>query len=291
MSTALAGLRVSRRLGIPWITFLSDPWVDNPYFRYRGLARRVNARLEAKVFDAAAAVIVPSVRMQEWYVRKYGGAAKRIHVLPHSYDPAAFPAGDERRRPDARGAIVLRSVGSLSPVRTARGLIQALALARNAGPLDDVRVELIGPGAAHRSHRDLVDREGLGDVVALRGPVPYAESLALMRGADALVVIEAPMAESPYLPSKVADYVGAGPPILGLTPPGSELTRFLTAAGGAIAPPDDPERIRGVLLDLVARVRSGRPPAIAAETRRELDVTRNVARLVDDCERIVLATR
>jgi glycosyltransferase involved in cell wall biosynthesis len=288
MSSGLAGLYLKRRLEIPWITLLSDPWVDNPHFAYRGLARRINGRLESTVFARADAIVVPSVRMKEWYGGKYPAAAEKIDVLPHTYDPAYAVRNGNGYRPDG-GPIVIRSLGSLGGLRSPRGLLLALARAREAAVFRGVRLELIGPGATHPSHRQLVDRLDLADLVTLRGPVSYQDSVRLMHESDVLLAIDAPIEHSPYLPSKIADYVGAEKPILALTPANGELARFLARGGGWIAPPDDPDRICDVLLGMASELRAGGGPRVAPAVRDALDATRNAARFAAYCEGVVLA--
>jgi hypothetical protein len=75
-------------------------------------------------------------------------------------------------------------------------------------------------------------------MVAFLPPVDYAESLALMRSAHLLVVIDAPTDTSVFLPSKLVDYVGAERPILALSPPGATAT-LANRLGGLVAHPDD----------------------------------------------------
>ncbi len=99
----------------------------------------------------------------------------------------------------------------------------------------------------------------------VRPPVDYARSLELMVEADGLVVVDAPAAKSPFLPSKLVDYVGSGRPIAALTPdgPAAELTRRL---GGPVADPSDPAACAEALkrLLLLAEAESGRAFGSAA---------------------------
>jgi hypothetical protein len=67
-----------------------------------------------------------------------------------------------------------------------------------------------------------------------------------MRSADLLLNIEAPFAQSVFLPSKLVDYIGAERPVLGITPPGT-ASRVIRTLGGWVAGPDDPEAIAAIL--------------------------------------------
>ncbi|HID17387.1 TPA: glycosyltransferase [Candidatus Bathyarchaeota archaeon] len=77
--------------------------------------------------------------------------------------------------------------------------------------------------------------------VAYLGLLPYAESLALIKGADiALVPLTANRYNDPALPSKVFDYCFAETPILASA--GSSLKKFVE--GNRIGFCVDPENVR-----------------------------------------------
>jgi hypothetical protein len=59
-----------------------------------------------------------------------------------------------------------------------------------------------------------------------------------MQNADLLLLIDAPMEMSPFLPSKLIDYVGSNVPVLAYTPPGpsADLVKEL---GGWVASPTE----------------------------------------------------
>ncbi|WP_286217272.1 hypothetical protein [Paraoerskovia sediminicola] len=68
----------------------------------------------------------------------------------------------------------------------------------------------------------------MADVVHVRSALPHHEYLALARRMDWLVVTDATthgtFSRNPYLPSKYADYRGAGAKIWGIVEPGSVLS-------------------------------------------------------------------
>ena len=107
-----------------------------------------------------------------------------------------------------------------------------------------------------------------------------------MRSADVLLAIDAPFVDSPYLPSKVADYVGASKPLLALTPKAGELARLLGPDSGWVAHPDDADDIARALTRAVARVRDG-TAALPPELREQFEPGRNAALFVEHCMRVV----
>jgi glycosyltransferase involved in cell wall biosynthesis len=134
-----------------------------------------------------------------------------------------------------------------------------------------LRVELVGS----REHPVAVP-DGLP--VTLRDPVDYTESLALMRASDALLVVDAPAERSVFLPSKLVDYLGAGRPIVALTPPGAAAD-LVDRAGGWVADPADP--VAGADA-LAAALRGAAAPSSDAEAVRAAHAAPVVARRMRD---------
>jgi hypothetical protein len=90
-----------------------------------------------------------------------------------------------------------------------------------------------------------------------RAPVDYATSLELMASSDLLLVVDAPAERSPFLPSKLVEYVGSGRPIAAFSAPGpsADLVRRL---GGWVADPASDGAGAGALAHALACVRSDR---------------------------------
>jgi hypothetical protein len=90
-----------------------------------------------------------------------------------------------------------------------------------------------------------------------------------MGTADLLLVVDAPAERSPFLPSKLVEYVGAGRPIAAFSPPGpaADLVRRL---GGWVADPEDGAARADALAAALHHVREGGSddwgdPAVRAE--------------------------
>jgi hypothetical protein len=101
--------------------------------------------------------------------------------------------------------------------------------------------------------------EGL---VVVQPTVSYQESLSLMAASDGLLVIDAPMQRSVFLPSKLIDYVGAARPILGITPPGTSAN-LISQLGGWLAEPSEIKSIAQVLAEFLTSLRLSRTRGVA----------------------------
>lgn len=254
MSDHLLGLRLKRRLGVPWIAHFSDPWVDSLYRRAEFLANIVNRRLERAVIAAADRIVFTSAETVDLVMRKYPGAWRsKSAVVPHSYDPALYPAPVRRS-----GLYVARYVGNLFGRRTPIPLFRALRILneRLTASLADWRFELVG--RVPRRHLWHPAQRALPrGMVQSVGTVPYTRSLALMSKSDLLLVIDAPDDLSVFLPSKLVEYLGAGVPIMGIVSPGASA-KLIRELGGVVADPRDPEAIADGLEHAFGTVRAWR---------------------------------
>ena len=254
MSDHLAGLRIKRRLGVPWIAHFSDPWSDNPYLSPNPVSRLRLRTMERQVIAAADRLLFTSQATIDLVMQKYpAGWRNKASVLPHAYDPE-FPRKGLLR---ADGALVLRHLGNFYGRRNPLMLVQAVMLLCRTRPrvLDNVRIELIGRwvGRERWSPADLGLPEGL---ITAHKSVDYEESLRRMCSADALLIVDAPFEQNVFFPSKLVDYLWAGRPILALTPPGTSAD-IVAAAGGVLASPEAPETIAAGLVDMIERLRAG----------------------------------
>lgn len=267
MSDHLAGLALKRRLGMPWIAHFSDPWADNPYRLALPFSVRANSAMERHVIASADRVLFTSPDTVELVMAKYPAAWQaKASALPHAFDPHLMNGAAEK---SGDGALVLRYLGNFYGQRNPRRLAEALKLILAEAPalLEGVRIELVGRwvGHAHPSAAAL----GLPDgVLAFRSSVPYARSLELMAGADALLILDAPFDHNVFFPSKLADYLGSDRPIIAVTP-GGTTADIVTRAGGRIISPmsaaEMAEGLKAALADLRAGALSHSDPGYVAQ--------------------------
>lgn len=204
-----------------------------------GLTPELSAELDAaerEVLHAAHAVIATSPRAAE-QLKVHHGLAE-VHVVVPGTDPEPLTPGTD-------GASRLLCVASVTPRKGHDLLVEALATVKDL-PWTCECVGPFGPEAHVAKVRDLIDRHGLGDRIALTGPrtgAPLAEAYAradlfvLPSRAETygMVVTEALARGIPVLATDVVpDALGTG----GLAvPPGDTpalaraLRRWLTDAG------------------------------------------------------------
>lgn len=262
-----------RRPGVRWIAWFCDPWSGNP-LEPRRLVRHWSAWREPQTLRAADYVAHSSVQALERVQRAYPFLhPERTRVVSHCFDRALYPA-----RPKARNErLTLRFIGTLFGRRSPTPLLLALArlIERRSELGEAIRVELVGP-----MDRPLAAWEGFGalpvGLVSHHPAVGYCESLDLMYDADLLLVIEADVAATPFVPSKLMDYMGAETPIIGIAPVGG-CRDVLERLGYPCPGPADHVGIAAALESGIERIRAGGTDWCREEVRRSYDLTSGTA--------------
>ncbi len=274
-SVHLVALAIKQRLALPWLAHMSDPWVDNSFVRYGAFTGAMNRRLERSVVAGADRLLLTTPETVDLVMAKYppDWRAKTV-VIPHGYEPSLYSGATP---PPRQGRpLVARYLGNFYGARSPEPLFHALHALRDRDPaaLDDLVVEIVGwldPGMASTPAAQRLP-PGL---LRLVPPVGYRRSLELMETADLLLIVDAPARTSVFLPSKLVDYLGAGRPILSLTPPGA-ARRVTEEAGYWAASPEDPAACATALAQALqavsaAAIAAPRMAAYSAEaTGREL---------------------
>jgi glycosyltransferase involved in cell wall biosynthesis len=275
----LIGLALKRRTGLPWVAYFSDPWSRNPYARFRspGVAA-FNARLEAEVLDGADHVLFTSDEMLRHTAVDYPDLPAKSGVLPHAFVPEWY--GLETAADARPPGMMLLHTGHFYGPRTPMPLVRALERLNARASLDG-RLHVACYGGMGADHRAAIEGAGLGNVIRVHPVIPYLRSLALMGEADCTLLIDAAVeagSESVFLPSKLVDYLGAGKPVIAVTPPEGASARVTREAGGVVCDVGDADAIEALLADLAAGTR---PAPLDREAVRGYHYEAVAGRLVD----------
>ncbi|MCU1266079.1 MAG: hypothetical protein JWM21_2397 [Acidobacteria bacterium] len=258
MSDHLIGLELKKKYGVPWIAHFSDPWVENEFKGYNSFTRGINVALERKVVEAADRLIFTSDETVALVMGKYRDELRsKTRVLSHAFESGLFDLAEQQ----SGSGIVIRYVGDLYGRRTPAPLFHALAEMAAADPdlLKDVCFEFVGSITDFKLSEVGFDRLPDG-LVKFQPTVDYLKSLSLMSSADGLLVIDAPAATSVFLPSKLVDYIGAGRPVLGITPPGA-AAKLINELGGWVTDPTDSGAIGKAVRAFITHLRQSKSEA------------------------------
>ena len=285
-SAHLVGLALARDPGAPpWVAHFSDPWVGNPREAPARRLAKANESTERAVVAAADALVFTSERAAAFTLDRYGGLSgglsEKTHWVPHCFDPSLYPEQMPGVEPAA--PLLVRHVGHLRHQRRPGPLLAAAAGLLGRGGAPDFRIEFVGDVAS-----DLLEAEGAWSlppgIVTTRRPVDYCRSLAMMAEADLLVAVETDTDLGIDLHGKVVDYVGAGRPMLAMTPPGT-TGALVESIGGIRAPEGDGPSAFGRALAQAAEHRAARAAGAGPwgdpGVRRSYDAAEVGARLTD----------
>jgi glycosyltransferase involved in cell wall biosynthesis len=254
-SSHLVGLKLksSVKTSPKWLAHFSDPWPSNPYFKVSKLIRRINGNLFTRVLNHADVVSVTNeyVIMAEEGFSSFENRRK-VHVVPHSFMSSMYPCEDKS---EAGDKVIVRHIGSFYGLRRPDPIFSALAVLEANEPsiAKKLRVEFIGAKLDEKSQKD-IQKLNFASIKVLPY-VSYRESLGLMQNADLLLLIDAPMEISPFLPSKLIDYIGSNVPVLAFTPPGPSAD-VVKELGGWVASPTETELCYNALKDALKMVTS-----------------------------------
>lgn len=254
LGAALLGRALKRRLGLPWIMHLSDPWVGNDTRRFRGPFARRDAALEAACVAEADLVAFTTPGQARIYGARYPGRAGAMivtpNVMPGRDDPVIRRGmAGPPRAPDGRLRLVF--AGNLYGRRPIATVATALRILAERDPQIAARVAVDVYGNAADDLRRVM--AAAPPALVYHGPRPYREATAHAAGADIAIHLE-PLLESPFgpefLPSKITDHLAMGVPTLGVVPPGSETWRICEGGHGWAVSPDEPETLAALLARL-----------------------------------------
>lgn len=241
-----------RRLGVPYVVDLQDPWRSDYYerpgaptppggWKYQ-FARFTAWLFEERTFRDAAGLISVSPQYFRDLESHYGWTTMPPHaVIPFGAPQADFDLLATRPSPGPLtpalpgGVFNWVATGGLGPPfsHSLRVLFSGLRRLRETRPDLTARIRLHFIGTSYAEPelttdyaRPIADAYGVGDLVTeLPRRVGYLDSLRLMRAADGLLLLGSD--DPSYSPSKLYPYYLAQRPILALAQDGSLLQRLV----------------------------------------------------------------
>jgi len=284
-SVHLAAREVHRRSGVPWVADFRDPWIGL-YFRDPPSAwhRARHAALERAVLEDADVVLTASRTHAEGIGSRSGGRPRRVIHLPNGFESgdAPIPAADSPEggaRDDEHFRLLY--TGMLSMMPDAEVFLDALheMLAKRPEARRKLRARFVGPYESGYQDRSIA--LGLKGIVEFSGPLPHAETRALQRAADALLLWK-PRNFPTMVPGKLYEYLDSGRPVLAVLSEEDEAASLVARAGGERIAPGDRMALAASLERRYLEWRSGavrRTPR--AEWLEEHTRARLAARLAD----------
>lgn len=286
----LIGALLQRRSGLPWVADFRDPMAQDGYPEDPKTWQRFR-HIEAEVAARASLLCFTTPSAARTYRQRYPDAADRIVVLENGYDEATFARAEAaipQRDALNIGKFTLLHSGIVYPSeRDPTQLFEALGCLNRSEPVIAHRLRLrLRAAVAEDLLHSLAQRHGVQHLVEILPPVPYAEALAEMLRADALLVMQAANCNE-QVPAKIYEYLRAGRPIIALTDPAGDTWDVLRSAGlQTVSRLDDATAIAALLRQLLTgdATTSGYLPradavVAASRTARSAELVRHFNRL------------
>ena len=244
-SAHLAGFFLHSISGLPWLAELHDP-LCYTYQPLRGQKVRFHSWLEKIIARHANAVVFFTEQARNHACGRQPTLALKATVLRPGANPPNFSKGDYRKADQ----IHIGHFGSLAPDRNLKVIFEAIAELIQAKPewRKLILLHIYGTSLDPFSASAMTACQ-LEELVVQHGRLEYdpytrksgrQQILEAMRQSDILLLLHGGTSTSlEYIPSKLYEYLLVHRPILGFTPPGSELAELLEGAGHCTLDPDD----------------------------------------------------
>src|SRR5215207_3623440 len=273
--------RLARRLGVPWVADLRDPWALDEMRVYPSFAHRhADLRRMRAVLGTADAIVMNTPEARSQLLTQFPELGRRrVTCVPNGWDARDF-ADPAPRRTDGAFRIVhtgalhtssgerhrqrsalKRALGGSAPVdvltRSHTYLMEAVRRVRTREPELAAGLEVYLAGNLTEA-----DRRVAGSDAVLHGYLSHARSVELMRSANLLFL---PMQDLPpgvratIVPGKTYEYLASGTPILGAVPDGNARDILVEAGNAVVVRPDDVNGITEALRGQVEAFRQGAP--------------------------------
>lgn len=271
-----AGLLIKKAFpDVKWIASFGDPIKTNPYQhmncelyspnesrnllnRNRGLAWRMNpkrillagawlvrhnnavrrrrylAKIEEDTLRLADRILFNNRAQMRWMLGDDEHLLKKAHLVRHTYEPELYPDAAGQTRTKLRFVFI----GHLDELRTAMPLLQGVRALMDEKPDLAQRAEFLFYGDMADGDLAYLVKHHMLDLVQYCDPVPYLESLAVMRDADWVMHMDANISdasdENIFFAAKLADYFGSGSNLLAVTMPRGDVADVLRASGAQV---------------------------------------------------------
>jgi glycosyltransferase involved in cell wall biosynthesis len=283
-STAAVGAALSRRLGIPWVADLRDPWaLDEMQVYPTRLHRRWEAALMQRQLSTAALIVMNTPEAAKALVDSFPGLrSRKVVTITNGTDAADFTS-DLPPRTDGKFRIVhsgylhtetglelrnrrwLRWLGGAEVgvdilTRSHTVLLDAVERWTLRRPEAARDLEILFAGVSSTHDQEFARRSSAAPLVRFAGYVPHERNLELVRTADLLFL---PMHNLPHgrrsriVPGKAYEYMASGRPVLAAVPDG-DARDFLSRCGTALlCRPDDADGMVRILDRVYTAWRNG----------------------------------
>lgn len=211
------GYYLKKKYGVKWVCTWNDPqplsMYPFPYGQGNGRDMITHNAKEIKIMKYSDVYIYPNQRLAAYMNQYLQSDKSNIHIIPHvilgrPHKPKAFTGGTLK---------FIHSGKCITP-RSATNLLVALNELLSSNIISKSTLSFTFMGKLNAVDEQMISSTSLSEIVKVIEPVPYLESLKILKEYDVAVIIEAPCTEGIFLPTKVSDFMYESKRILTLSP-------------------------------------------------------------------------
>ena len=272
----LVGLKLKKKFpNIKWIASFGDPIKDNPYhfincslYSQYSLRNPINQNrrklfkispirvlknsywtvkhrnsvklrkelnyIETETLKYADKIVLNNESQKEYMLKNQDKYINKTCIIRHSFDKSFYPNVKKEEHSKIRFAFI----GHLDEIRNATALINAIVeLNKQVDDLQD-KAEFIFYGDMALWDKALIIDNELTDVVKVKKPISYKQSLIEMKKADWLIHIDGNIGtiidKNIFFAAKIVDYFGSGTNILAITMQFGDVVEVLKKANALV---------------------------------------------------------
>jgi glycosyltransferase involved in cell wall biosynthesis len=257
-----AGYWCAKKLNATWVANINDPWdlflAPNSQAKTSSLHKLISKYWLNKTLRCADLVTYPSKRLYDFHTQ-LTRLSHKAEIIPHvGYRINANSQVDKFNLVHA-GKLGL----TLSTYRSSKGLLMGISKFLLAHPDASkiTKLTLVGEDKDRQSEdkerRSITKNMGLKDIVRSVGWVSYEQSLQYINSASLCILVEGPMVEGIFFPSKFVDYIAAKKPVLALSPSVGVIADIIPSRGVFRVDADDHDAVAKALSFFYKRFKEG----------------------------------
>lgn len=259
-TTALVGLLISWLNDVRLVTDLRDPWYlqFNKQSDSRSLiSDLIEKWLEKKIMKRSCRVVTTTENYRHFLEEYYSSLPKqKFCTIGNGYDEEDF---EEIENVEVGHKFIMSYLGTFYYGRSPKEFLTALQslIKESRVERSDIVVNFIGDVdyADGESVEDIIKSLDLSDCVRIQKPIPYKQSLLVMKRSTVLLLF-AP--DQRYcIPGKAFEYLAARRKILCLSRNGSTSDLIKKTGGGITVDPQNVEEIKGAVQQLYSEYKKG----------------------------------
>lgn len=242
-TSLLVGLSLKYVFGKPLVVEFRDPWISNPFRKARPykILDKIELGLERMILQKSDFIITISEPMKSDICKLHTSLnPEHVKVVPNGLDEEEF----QQIEPIKYDKFTILHAGNFYGKRTPYVFLRAIAdlITEEPERFNPYSMQVIFAGRPQPDIDIYIKQLNLQNIVSQTGILPHKNMLAMMCGADVLLLIPGPGAGT--MTGKIFEYIAAGKPILAIAEPGCAADLIMEHGLGLVSSPEATSSIK-----------------------------------------------